>query len=382
MRAFSFHNPGKLVFGKKASRNAGAELLALGARRPLLVTDEALIKTEIVETVKKPLEAALAGVFSDVAPDTGFEIIAAAVAMARKVGADSVISVGGGSSIDTGKAVAAVLGTGVESVKELIGFYKLTKRPAPHLAIPTTAGTGSEVTSMAVIKDRAAGRKLLLLDPKLIPEVGILDPLLTLGLPPAITAATGMDALTHAAEALMSRNAQPPTDALALHALALIAQNLPQAALHGDDVEARSFMLVASAEAGMAFQNAYVGVVHAMAHALGGIFGVPHGLANGLLLWAGAEYNAKEVPARVAMIGKAMGIKESGTPEEDAARTVEMLREFTKKIGLPSKLTDVGVDPSRLSEVAALALADAAFLSNLRKTEDPGEIEAILRKCL
>jgi alcohol dehydrogenase class IV len=382
MRRFTFHNPGKLVFGEGAAKTAGKELAALGGKRALLVTDETIAETPMVETVKKALGPAFAAAFTGVVPDTGIDIIDRATEAARGVGADSVVSVGGGSSIDTAKAVAATLSSGVKSAVELIGFYKLPGPPAPHVAIPTTAGTGSECTSMAVIKDHAAGKKLLMLDPRLIPPVGILDPTLTVSMPRGITAATGMDAMTHAAEAIMSTNCLPPGDALAVHAIGMIAANLPAAVENGDDLQARGAMLIASSLAGQAFQNAYVGVVHAMAHALGGKLGIPHGLANGILLWVGMEYNSAVVPARVALIGKALGLTPSGSDEADAAAAVKAMRAFAEKAGINTRLKHAGVDPTCLAEVAALALADPSMGTNPRKPGDAGEIEALLHQCL
>jgi len=382
MKPFKFHNPGRLVFGQGAIKNIANELNTLSAKRPILVTDEGLAPTPIVASVKDALSKVLAAEFTGVVPDTGIEIIDQAVKVAREAGADSVVSVGGGSSMDTAKGIAAMLTSEADSIKDLVGFFKLKQLPAPHLAVPTTAGTGSECTSMAVIKDRAAGRKLYIVDQKLIPPVGVLDPELTRTMPREVTAGTGMDAMTHAAEALMSTNAMPPADALAFHAISLIAKSLPRAVEQGDDLEARGMMLVASAEAGQAFQNAYVGVVHALAHALGGLFGVPHGLANGMLLWIGMEYNAQAAPERVAMIGRAMGIPAANNDQEDAAAAAQAVRELAAKIGIPARLSEAGVDPSRLSEAAALALSDAALYTNPVKPKDAGELMELYQRLL
>lgn len=376
MKPFTFQNPGKLVFGQGAVKSVGNELMALGAKRPILVTDETLVKTEMVASVREALGQSLAAEFSGVVPDTGIEIVDEAVKVARDANADSVVSVGGGSSMDTAKGVAAMLTSDAASVREIIGFFKLKKMPAPHIAVPTTAGTGSEVTSMSVIKDRAANKKLYLIDPKLIPQVGILDPELTVSMPKGVTAGTGMDAMTHAAESVMSTNTMLPADALALHAISLITEYLPVAVENGDDIEARGMMLIASAEAGQAFQNTYVGIVHALAHALGGIFGVPHGLGNGMLLWLGMEFNAEAVPDRVATIGKAMGVK------QEAAAAIEAMRNLAIKVGIPQKLADAGVDTSRIPEIAALAVSDSALATNPRKPKDAAELEKIYKRLL
>jgi alcohol dehydrogenase class IV len=191
-----------------------------------------------------------------------------------------------------------------------------------------------------------------------------------------------MDALTHAAEAIMSTKAMPPSDALALHAIKLIRDNLLRAVENGGDLEARSAMLVAAAEAGQAFQNAFVGVVHALAHALGGLLGVPHGLANAIMLWAGMEYNAPASAQRVALVGQAMGVKRSGDDQADAAAAVAAMREFTRKLGLPERLSELGVTAGRIEQCAELALADAALFTNPRRPQDASELLELYKKCM
>ncbi len=383
MQRFNFHNPGRMVFGENsAKKRAGKELVSLGCSRTLLVTDSSLADTEMVSSIKESLGDNLAAVFDKVVPDTGIELVDEAVESARAAGADSVVSVGGGSSIDTAKAIAAVLSHHGAAVSELIGFNKLQNRPVPHLAVPTTAGTGSECTSMAMIKDRQKGRKMVLLDDGIIPETALLDPLLTKGLPGDLTASTGMDAMTHAAEAIMSTRTMPPADALAIHAIRMIAANLPAALQDGTDMEARSAMLVASSCAGQAFQNAYVGIVHAMAHALGGMFGVPHGLANAIMLATGMEYNASAVPEKVALIGETMGVPLTGNKEEDAKSAIKKMREFTSKLGIPLKLADAGVDGPKTDDCARLALSDPSIYTNPQMPESADEIAELLNKCM
>jgi len=383
MQKFNFHNPGRMVFGENSAvKRAGKELDALGCSRVMLVTDGPLSETDMIETIKEALSERLVAVFDQVVPDTGVDVVGSAVKTARRETVDSVISVGGGSSIDTAKAVAAALTHDEEAVRDLIGFNKLKNKPAPHIAVPTTAGTGSECTSMAMIKDREKGKKLVLLDDKLIPEVAILDPVLTVGLPPNLTASTGMDAMTHAAEAIMSTRAMPPADALALHSVRMIMKNLPRALQDGSDLNARGAMLVASSCAGQAFQNAYVGIVHAMAHALGGMFGVPHGLANAIMLAVGMEYNSEAAPQKVAMIGEAMKVSSTGDVKEDAQKAIIAMREFASSLGIPLKLSDAGVDGSGLDECAQLALKDPSIYTNPKMPEDAEAIKDLLQKCL
>ncbi|MDP3178314.1 MAG: iron-containing alcohol dehydrogenase, partial [Spirochaetaceae bacterium] len=225
--SFQYFNPTRIVFGPGSARDAGTELGNLGCRRALLVTDRPLrTTTDIVGRVQKALGSACAGVFDDVPPDSGVGVVERCAAMAREAGADSLVSVGGGSVIDTAKGAAILLTEG-GSLLDYQGFQMLTRRQTPHLCIPTTAGTGSEVTYAAVIKDPVAKRKLLFADYHIIPDTAILDPELTLGLPRTLTAATGMDAFSHALEAIASIQREPIADALGLRAIALITANLP-----------------------------------------------------------------------------------------------------------------------------------------------------------
>jgi len=374
---FSFQNPGKLVFGAGAIKNVSKELQALGASRALLVTDEALAGSPMVAAAKAGLGKNLAGVFDRVVPDSGLEVVNAGAAAGREAKADCVVSVGGGSSIDTAKGIAVLLKKGGDDIRPYIGYFSVKEKPVPHLAIPTTAGTGSECTSMAVIKDREKNVKALIMDLNLIPPVGILDPELLLGLPPLLTAATGMDAMTHAVESMISTNYMPPADALAAHAIQLLLDYLPRAVQNGRDLEARSMTLIASAEAGQAFQNAFVGVVHALAHALGGMFGVPHGIANAMFLAEGMAYNLSAAAGRVAAVARAMGIPASGNERKDGEAAVAKMREFGRSLGLPQRLSEVKVDPSRLEDCAKLALADGAMTTNPRRPAGPQELLAI-----
>jgi alcohol dehydrogenase len=382
MKTFTFHNPGKIICGNGYAKTAGLELAALKATRALLITDPWMGASETAAKVQKNLGQFLGPVFAEVEQDSSIALVDRALALAHREGADAVVSLGGGSVIDTGKAVAAGIGAGVESIRGLMGYYTLKKKPAPHVTIPTTAGTGSECTSMALIRDREARKKIVLVDTKLFADVGILDPVVTLSLPPALTAATGMDAFCHAAESLMSENANPLTDGICVHSLGLIHQTLPHVIERGDDLEARAKMLVASCAGGLVIQNAFVGIVHAMAHSLGGLYGVPHGVANGMLLWVGMEYNSKTVPKKVAAIGRALGVEKGLDPFEDAAWAVEAVRAFAKKVGIPERLTDIGVTSVQLAELAAATLSEGSLVSNPRKPQGADEIIELFEKIL
>jgi alcohol dehydrogenase class IV len=367
--SFVFSAPTKIVYGEGASADAGLEMSALGGKRPLLVTDAGLRAAGLADGVLKALGQACAGVFDEVPQDSGVHVVEKAAELARSAGADAVVSLGGGSVLDTAKGLALLLSEGGR-LQDYQGFQMLTRRLAWHVAIPTTAGTGSEATFAAVIKDHQALAKILLFDAHLAPDVAILDPRLLAGLPPRITAFTGMDALTHAVEAMHSLQAGPFSDALALHAVRLIAGSLPACVERGRDLEARGRMLVAATLAGQAFTNAMVGVVHALAHTLGGRFGVPHGLANAILLPFGMEYNLGESASRYALVAEAFGVRRAGASPEDSARAaVQAVRDMNARIGLPRKLREAGVPRERLGEVAEASLSDGSIVYNPRPAD-------------
>jgi alcohol dehydrogenase len=248
--------------------------------------------------------------------------------------------------------------------------YNLLARPLmPMVAIPTTAGTGSEVTNWSVIRDEQSQRKLSFVSPFLAPDLAILDPELTLTLPPRLTAATGMDALVHAIESFVGANANPIGDSLALQAIDMISNSLRDATYEGDDLDARGSMLVAACIAGIAFSSGggSLGLVHALAHAVGGAFDVHHGTANAIILPHGMGFNSVAVPNRFARIARAMGVNSGGRPEEDViADGIEAVRVLAADCGLPSRLRDVGVPEDALMALAEAAVGDAAIFTNPR----------------
>jgi alcohol dehydrogenase class IV len=248
--------------------------------------------------------------------------------------------------------------------------YNLLVRPlTPMVAIPTTAGTGSEVTSWAVIRDEVAQVKLAFSSPFLAPDLAVLDPRMTLTLPPRLTAATGLDALTHAIESFVGTNANMISDSLALQAIDIISNNLRTATFSGDDLEARGQMLVASCIAGMAFSSGggSLGIVHALAHSVGGVFEVHHGTANAILLPYGMQFNSVIVPNRYVRIARALGVNAGGRAEEDViADGIDAARLLSYDCGLPARLRDVGVPEDALPSIAEMAVGDAAIFTNPR----------------
>jgi alcohol dehydrogenase class IV len=378
--AFTFWTPTRVVYGPGCARDVRIELETLGCRRTYVVTDPGVAAAGLLEPVVHALGDNCAGVFDQVPQDSDSEIVEKLAASAREARVDSLASLGGGSVIDTAKAAAVLLTEG-GTLADQDGFQMLGRAVTPHLSIPTTAGTGSEVTFAAVVKDRALRQKRVLFDHHLAPGIAILDPQLLLSLPPRITAFTGMDAVTHAVEALHSLQADPMTDAMALHALRLARTFLPICVHDGGNLAARGRMQVAATLAGWAFSNAMLGVVHALAHSLGALFGVPHGLANAILLPHGMRFNLGACPERYALAAEALGARKSGMDDEQAAlAAVEALADLAGAMGLPLRLQEVGVTREGLKECAELALSDGSIVYNPRPVSKADEVLEILKR--
>jgi len=378
---FVFWSPTKIVFGENTALDVAIEVENLKCKKALVVTDRELAKnTDIPERIKKVLGNLCVGIFTDVEPDSGIHIVNQGAKLGKELGADCIVSVGGGSAIDTAKGMAILLKEGGK-LQDYVGFQILTRPQTPHIVIPTTAGTGSEVTYVAVIKDHEEGRKLLFGDYNILPNVAILDPKMTEGLPPKLTAATGMDAMCHAIEALHSLQREPIADGMALHAIRLIKEFLPKAVENGKDMMARGEMLIAANMAGIAFSNAQLGVVHALAHSVGARFKVHHGLANSILLPACLRYNADACGEVYLDILSALGVNIGGVRPDKAGDVVaDKIIEFTKKLGLPQRLRDVGVPEEGLKECSELALSDGAIVYNPKFISDSEEVLKIYQQ--
>lgn len=365
----------KILFQPGISKDFANELAQLPARKFLLVTDPFFAENGVADAVRAGLESAgteVVGVFSDVPPNSEVEVVKRCAVAATAGGAEGIVVLGGGSAMDTAKAANIVFSLGGDLVADYSGSQTIPRALKPLIAIPTTAGTGSEVTSSAVIFDEATQRKLSFNDSFLRPQLALLDPELTLSLPPKATAMTGMDALTHAIEAYTSAQANPMSDALAMKAVKLIRTNLLKAVERGDDLEARSHMMIASNMAGIAFDHAMVGVVHAMSHATGGIAHVPHGLANSIYLPYGMEYNLEVAADRYAGLARRLGVDTSAMSAPEAARAaVQAVRELRAALkracGLPDRLREAGVAEGQLEEIAATAVEDGASFFNPRE---------------
>jgi alcohol dehydrogenase class IV len=374
--------PTRVVLGPGALRRLAGELDRLRVRRPLLVTDAGVVRAGIAARVAALLdEAGLAlARFEDVQANPTDRDAALGLAAFRAGDCDGLVAVGGGSSIDAAKLVQ-LLATHegpLSRYDDAAGGDRLVRGDLPPLvAIPTTAGTGSEVGRSAVATLPDTGRKTVVFSPHLLPRAAICDPELTVGLPAHLTAATGMDALTHGIEAYVATGFHPLADAVALDAIRRVARALPVACRAPADLAARTDMLIAAMEGAMAFQKG-LGACHALAHALGPVSGVHHGLANAIALPAVMEWNRPAAAPRLAAVAVAMGADARATDEALAADAVARVRALSAAIGLPGRLRDAGVLEQDLPRIARKALEDASHRTNPRPCSE-GDLLALAR---
>ncbi len=365
---FEFGLAGRVLYKAGLSRELGPILEDLGVRRAFVVADKGVVAAGLLAPVLAGITGAVevVGVFDDVPANSSVQVVTEGAEAARAAEADVIIAVGGGSPIDTAKGIR-LLATCGGSVPDYEGYNVIPGRLLPMLALPTTAGTGSEVTAIAVILDEGEDRKISLVSRYLYPDLAILDPELTLTLPPRLTAATGMDALSHAIETFVSTENNPFSDSLALTAIDLIASNLRDAVQTGSELDARGNMLLASAMAGIAFSNSLLGVVHAIAHAIGGKYHVHHGTLNALILPHAMQYNSVIAPERYVRIALAMGVNAGGRSDEEViADGIAAVRTLATDCGLPLRLRDLEVPEEALPELAAISLVEPAIFNNPR----------------
>lgn len=368
-QTFGFYIPTVTLMGVGSSKETGDQVKALGAKKALLVTDKGISAMGMADQIKQQVEAAgvAVAIFDGAEPNPTDTNVHDGVKAYQDNGCDSIISLGGGSSHDCAKGVGLVIGNGGH-IRDFEGVNKSTKPMPPFVAINTTAGTASEMTRFCIITNTDTHVKMAIVDWRCTPNIAINDPVLMLGKPAPLTAATGMDALTHAVEAYVSTIATPITDACALQAIKLIAEYLSPAVANGDNLEARDKMAYAEYLAGMAFNNASLGYVHSMAHQLGGFYNLPHGVCNAILLPAVSEFNAIACPKRFADIAVALGEEISGlSPMDAAAKAVAAIRKLSAAIGIPAGLKDLNVKEEDLKVMAENAKKDACQLTNPRK---------------
>jgi alcohol dehydrogenase class IV len=365
-----FTVPTKIKYGYGAAKNIGALIKELGGKSALIVTDPGLVRAGLLKTIRSILQSdgIQFSCYDQVEPNPSIENVEACFEVYRQNNPDVIVGLGGGSSIDTAKAVA-VLATNGGRIQDYEGYNKVTKPKKTVIAIPTTAGTGSEVTASSVITDRKRQIKMAIISFNVIPEYALVDPELTLSVPPALTASTGMDALTHAIESYVSKDAIPQSEAFALHAIRLISRSLRRAVFDGDNRVARDDMMMGSLLAGMAFAISKLGNVHAMAHPLGGVFNIPHGIANAVLLPYVMKFNALACPEKFADIAAAMGADIRGLTQREAAfKAVELVRELNADIGIPDNLSCLGVTSTALDKLCEDTMRSGNVLVNPRKT--------------
>jgi alcohol dehydrogenase len=371
---YEFFNPVKILSGNKALDNLPYELDQLGVSRPIIVSDKGVVKAGLMKHVKAAFDSSgmtIGAIFDDVPPDSSSKVVNDIAVVYRENGCDAIVAVGGGSPIDTAKGVNIVISENSDNLMEFEGADRLKKPMQPFVVIPTTAGTGSEVTLAAVIKNTEKNVKMGFASHLLFPKVAILDPRMTITMPPHITAATGMDALSHAMESYTCLQKNPLSDAYAFAAIKMISENLPKAVEDGNDEDARSAMANASTMAGAAFSNSMCGMVHALGHSVGAICHIPHGMAMSIFLPIGLEYNLEKTEKYVAELLLPLGGMEeyTKTPEERrAARTIVLVRKLQQNLhdlcGLPRNLKEAGVPRNKLESIAQAAINDGTLTFN------------------
>ena len=379
MNNFVFQSPTKIMFGEHESASTGTYAEDLGIKKPLLVTDSVLLDLGLIEEISESLREVRINpiIFKDVPPDSDTESVERASALARENGCDSVIAVGGGSVLDTAKVVNICL-----SLKngwlDNQGLNVIQEKLNPFIALPTTAGTGSEVSFVASVKDSKEHRKLIFGSKYLAPDLAILDPLLTKSMPPKLTAATGMDAVTHAIESIACTITNSPfTHCLSINALRMLFDQLPVATKSGDNMEARSQVLIASTMAGVAFTNSGVGVIHALAHATGALFGTHHGMTNAVFLPHGMRFNKSDIEETYAKVARELGIADRNSDSKAADILIDRLENLMESLEIPRNLKSLGVsqmDNSRLETWSKLVLEDPAIMFNPK----PATVEDVM----
>ena len=377
--ARTFRLPPVLITGAGASAQVGEEIGKLKVKKALIVTDQVLVRLGALDGVKQTLQQSQVpfAVFDAIFTEPTADFVREGLKAYRENRCDFLLAFGGGSAIDTAKAIA-VMATNAGSIEDYQGAGKIPQKGAPLIAVPTTAGTGSEVTPFTIITDTERDVKMLIGSPFLTPDVAIVDPLLTLSMPRSLTAATGIDALTHAIEAYVSVKAQPMSDIFCLSAIELIAGNLKQAWTDGTNIEAREKTMLGALQAGIAFGNSSVALVHGMARPIGAYFHVPHGASNAALLGVVMEFSLSGNPARYARIAQAMGEDISGLDDMAAAwRGVAAVQKLIKDIKV-SSLRELGVDREKLEELAPRMAEDALASGSPANNPRPATKEEII----
>ncbi|WP_289870359.1 lactaldehyde reductase [uncultured Duncaniella sp.] len=372
-------------FGPGARKELPEVVKRLGKSKALIVTDAGLVKFGVAKMVTDVLDEAAIPyeIFSDVKPNPTVTNVKNGIEAYKKSGADFIIAIGGGSSIDTAKAVGIVINNPEFSdIVSLEGCAPTKNKSVPIVALPTTAGTAAETTINYVIIDEVNQKKMVCVDPNDIPAVAIVDAELMYSLPASLTAATGMDALTHAIEGYITKGAWALSDMFEIEAIRMISRNLPTAVAEPSNVVARDVMAVAQYVAGMAFSNVGLGLVHGMAHPLGSLFDIPHGVANALLLPTIMEWNMPACLDKYPAIAEAMGVDISDMPREEAAQAAcDAVKALSIKVGIPQHLSEIGIKESDIDTLSEQAIADVCTPGNPRDVAIE-DIKALYAKVL
>jgi alcohol dehydrogenase class IV len=371
-----------LLVGAGSSMRLGQAIAAFAHEKILLVGDAVVLKLGLANGLMDALKASRTAfvVFDEITPDAPIALVERGIARYQREGCDAIVAFGGGSVMDAAKAIGQSVAN-ERHPRDLVGYFRGWKGPPPIYAVPTTAGTGSEVTVAAVISDPENNRKLVIADSRLVPRMAALDPSLMTGLPQPITAATGMDALTHAVEAYIGNWGTEFTDGMALAAVSMIYENLPLAYADGNNIAAREQMALASAYAGMAFTRANVGNVHAIAHQLGGLYHTPHGLANAILLPVVLRFSSDAIEPKLAQLAQRAGLARKGDSEARLAqRFLDSVEAMNRSLGIPKTL-----DALRERDIPGLATAacwEADTNYPVPRAMSQSECEALLRELL
>ncbi len=382
-RTYTYLNPRVALMGPGCVKEIGRHAKDLGGTKALIVSGKSRHGEELAGDIRKILENAglKATIFAGAEPNPTDSSVMEGAEVYKRESCDMIVAVGGGSPMDCAKAVGIVAKNGGR-IKDYEGVGKVQKGIPPLITVNTTAGTASEMTSFTIITDTERHIKMAIVDPRITPDVAVNDPELMVSMPPALTAATGMDALTHAVEAYVSTMATPTTDAAAIKSIELVSKYLREAVANGEDIRTRDMMAHAEYLAGIAFNNASLGYVHSMAHQLGGLYNLPHGVCNAILLPYVEMYNKQVCPERFADIAKAMGENIEGlSPEEAADRAIDAIKKIASDIGIPSGLKELGAREEDLEILAEHAMQDVCRLTNPRDLSKEDIIE-IYRKAL
>jgi alcohol dehydrogenase class IV len=371
-----------LFNGPGSSLELCEAMAQMGTRRVLIVTDAMLVKIGLIDEIREKLTdlGVEFTIYDGVQPDPTVDQIEAGLEMLGQHDCEAILAVGGGSPIDAAKVIAA-RATNDKPVQKMEGLFRVFRATLPLYAVPTTAGTGSEVTIAAVVSDPERQLKFAIIDPKLVPAMAALDASLMTGLPPSITAATGMDALTHAVEAYMSVNAVPDTDRHALAATRLIMKNLPVVMEDGRNLEARQHMSMASFYAALAFTRAGVGYVHAISHNFGAYYHTPHGLANAIVMPYVLDFSSPACTARLADLAEASGLKQADDCDETLAQKfIDHVRSLNARFGIPEKLEALKADD--IPGIARAALKEAHGTYAVPRYMDRPACESIIQQIM